>query len=543
MGFARVSASHGGASGGDGELTSQEKNLLDMSKKKPKVVGEGECFDTVVQETPPSIMGVTHVGNPRVNGHNISEEDKELFELDAQLEEHAASADDEVGSDNFVGDPLCPLVRLTQLENEAIRIPWKRSLLEKLLGKHMSLRYFHALLLKLWRQKGNMEVIDIDYEYFVIKFEDFDDLQHVLDDGPWMLADHYIVIKRWQPSFFPIEDDLRHVAVWVRIPGLPIEFYDRRVLRRIGGGTGTGGFSSEFSPGDARLGGGGYLRTLDDCATQSKAVNSLVGGEPGGKSGKVDRKVVGDDMANNEMDSNVPSHSQAHVRQAANPVQRILKVNLRELVGNDAEHHPRGEGNGMGRIVKEQCTTKEPNCGSKQHKLKMGLNLKSQILCWNVRGAGNRSFPALIRDLYLKFRFDFLAVLKPRLSGERANQVIRKLKFPNSHIIPARGFAGGILLLWREDTCKVEIIQDDAQFIHCRIIPLDGDLPWLLTCVYASPRPNVREELWNQLTSTTSSILEPWAIVGDFNSYASEEEKSGGAGVNYRTMNRFRDVI
>ncbi|KAJ1394890.1 Endonuclease/exonuclease/phosphatase superfamily [Sesbania bispinosa] len=42
-----------------------------------------------------------------------------------------------------------------------------------------------------------------------------------------------------------------------------------------------------------------------------------------------------------------------------------------------------------------------------------------------------------------------------------------------------------------------------------------------------------------------SSILEAWAIVGDFNSYTSdsEDEKSGGAEVNHRTMNRFRDVI
>ncbi|KAJ1394891.1 hypothetical protein SESBI_33832 [Sesbania bispinosa] len=133
-----------------------------------------------------------------VNGHNVSEEDGELFELDAQLDEHAASSSDKD-------------------------------------GKCMGLRYFHDHFLKLWRPKGSMEVTDIDDEYFVIRFEDLADLQHLLDDGPWMLADHYIVIQRWQPSFFPLEDDLRRVAVWVRIPGLPIEFYDRRVLRRIEG--------------------------------------------------------------------------------------------------------------------------------------------------------------------------------------------------------------------------------------------------------------------------------------------------------------------
>ncbi|KAJ1430357.1 hypothetical protein SESBI_07851 [Sesbania bispinosa] len=60
----------------------------------------------------------------------------------------------------------------------------------------MGLKYFHARLMKLWRPNAPME--------------------------------------RWQPKYFPLEDDLRSVAVWVRIPGLPIEFYDKRILWRIG---------------------------------------------------------------------------------------------------------------------------------------------------------------------------------------------------------------------------------------------------------------------------------------------------------------------
>ncbi|KAJ1440032.1 hypothetical protein SESBI_02265 [Sesbania bispinosa] len=92
----------------------------------------------------------------------------------------------------------------------------------------MTLKFFHARLIKLWQPKARLEVIDLDNEYFVIRFEDWDDLQHFFEDGPWMIAGHYIVIQRWKPGFSPYANDLRRVALWVRVPGLPIEYYDNK---------------------------------------------------------------------------------------------------------------------------------------------------------------------------------------------------------------------------------------------------------------------------------------------------------------------------
>jgi NMD protein affecting ribosome stability and mRNA decay len=41
-------------------------------------------------------------------------------------------------------------------------------------------------------------------------------------------------VKEWSPNFHPQSDTIKKVAVWVRISGLPIEYYDSRVLRNIG---------------------------------------------------------------------------------------------------------------------------------------------------------------------------------------------------------------------------------------------------------------------------------------------------------------------
>ncbi|KAJ1418143.1 Endonuclease/exonuclease/phosphatase superfamily [Sesbania bispinosa] len=97
-----------------------------------------------------------------------------------------------------------------------------------------------------------------------------------------------------------------------------------------------------------------------------------------------------------------------------------------------------------------------------------------KILSWNVRGAGNKSYPVLIFHLTKKFKFDLLDVFEPRISGIRAARVIRHLGSPCFHVVHANGFAGGVWLLLKDDICRVEILQDVLQFIHGRVIPLDG---------------------------------------------------------------------
>lgn len=49
-------------------------------------------------------------------------------------------------------------------------------------------------------------------------------------------------------------------------------------------------------------------------------------------------------------------------------------------------------------------------------------------------------------------------VVEPRISGEEASTVIKKLGFPRSHHVEASGFLGGIWNLWKEDILSVEIL-------------------------------------------------------------------------------------
>ncbi|KAJ1403340.1 Zinc finger, CCHC-type [Sesbania bispinosa] len=137
-----------------------------------------------------------------------------------------------VEEDNF--KILCPTVRLTKSERIGACIPWKRAIIVKLLGKSVSLRFLQGRLQKLWQPAGRMEVIDIDNDYFVVRFMDWSDLNKVYDGGPWLIMGHYLVMQRRRPEFQPFEEAFKRVSVWIRVPGLPIEYYDGHILWRIG---------------------------------------------------------------------------------------------------------------------------------------------------------------------------------------------------------------------------------------------------------------------------------------------------------------------
>ncbi|XP_057418459.1 uncharacterized protein LOC130712657 [Lotus japonicus] len=81
---------------------------------------------------------------------------------------------------------------------------------------------------------GEMEVIELDHDFYIIQFSNMADYAHIFNGGPWVIMGHYLIIQQWQPGFFPEEGVPGKVAVWVRIPKFPVEMYGKRFLWRIG---------------------------------------------------------------------------------------------------------------------------------------------------------------------------------------------------------------------------------------------------------------------------------------------------------------------
>lgn len=142
--------------------------------------------------------------------------------------------------DDGSGDTSCniPMIKLSSTEKENLSAPWKYSLIAKVLGRKVGLQYCQAHLHRLWSLEGTVDIIDLGYGFFLLKFSLPTDYIKVFKGVPWLIHGYYISLRPWVPNFKPSEATITHAKVWVRLPELPIEYYDKEVLLQIGAAIG-----------------------------------------------------------------------------------------------------------------------------------------------------------------------------------------------------------------------------------------------------------------------------------------------------------------
>jgi hypothetical protein len=128
----------------------------------------------------------------------------------------------------------CPEFILSEREESRIQKPWRQGLIVKLMGRRIGYKALETRLKQIWVRKGVISIIDLGYEYFLVYFTNEEDYTKALEDGPWLIYDHYLIAREWTPNFHPNNATIEKAAVWVRISGLPIEYYDAKILNYIG---------------------------------------------------------------------------------------------------------------------------------------------------------------------------------------------------------------------------------------------------------------------------------------------------------------------
>ena len=119
-----------------------------------------------------------------------------------------------------------------------IREPWYKALIVKVFGRSVGFSYLTFKINELWKPAAKMDCVDLGRDFFLIRFSCRDDFDKVLKGGPWFIGGHFLAIRPWEPYFKASEAKLTSVAVWIRFPVLPIEFYDGSVLKEIGSAIG-----------------------------------------------------------------------------------------------------------------------------------------------------------------------------------------------------------------------------------------------------------------------------------------------------------------
>ncbi|CAL1354810.1 unnamed protein product [Linum trigynum] len=112
--------------------------------------------------------------------------------------------------------------------------PWQRTLVVRLLGLKIGFVTLCSTLRSLWKPAGNMEILDLDHDCFLVKLDNEKDYFRALRDGSWVIFDHYLAVQQWTPHF-KVSDPLpKKMIVWVQLPALKIHFYHKEVLTTLG---------------------------------------------------------------------------------------------------------------------------------------------------------------------------------------------------------------------------------------------------------------------------------------------------------------------
>ncbi|XP_016752756.1 uncharacterized protein [Gossypium hirsutum] len=105
----------------------------------------------------------------------------------------------------------------------------------KLLGRNIGYNALHNRILNLWKPVKTFHLMDITIGYFLVKFQDIDDYNKVLLQGPWIIFGQYLTVQPWTKSFNPAQPYPSVVMAWMRLSGLSGYLYKRQIIEAIGG--------------------------------------------------------------------------------------------------------------------------------------------------------------------------------------------------------------------------------------------------------------------------------------------------------------------
>ncbi|KAL7238851.1 hypothetical protein ACSBR2_004866 [Camellia fascicularis] len=137
------------------------------------------------------------------------------------------------GEQDLGSTSMIPRIKLPCRLITSICKPWKDCLIVRLLGKMVGFNFLVHRLKKLRGLQGDFEATDLGLGFFLIKFEMLANRNKVYTEGPWVIMDHYLTVRRWEHDFKPSEAKEVATALWVRFPQLPIEYYNEKVLYHI----------------------------------------------------------------------------------------------------------------------------------------------------------------------------------------------------------------------------------------------------------------------------------------------------------------------
>lgn len=153
-----------------------------------------------------------------------------------------------------------------------------------------------------------------------------------------------------------------------------------------------------------------------------------------------------------------------------------------------------------------------------------------KIVSWNVRGFGNCSTWAIVKDVIRTFNTDILLIQESKLNSIQ-DSIIKEVWGRGSVewcSCNAVGSPWGVLIIWNSRLFTVREQCVVAFSLSVVLVDIASDVRWLVTSVHGPTDRRLRDSFWGELDSFQSNWSGPWCLGGDWNVVRFPSEKLGG---------------
>ncbi|KAL4284430.1 hypothetical protein GQ457_16G028420 [Hibiscus cannabinus] len=186
------------------------------------LVGDGSQVQAAVDGL--SVPSIPSFKDKLVGSKVVSSTSRSLTDLDVDVKED----DVRIG-----GSSILPEIQFSDRVHNQVDAQLARAVIVRLLGKSIGYRALLNRVKSLWNPKGDMCIIDLDNDYYLVRFAIEEDFQKVLSEGPWVIYVSYLTVQPWSRDFSTSKAHPSHIMVWVRLPKLPYRYYTKSMFRHI----------------------------------------------------------------------------------------------------------------------------------------------------------------------------------------------------------------------------------------------------------------------------------------------------------------------
>nr|TKS12515.1 hypothetical protein D5086_0000062520 [Populus alba] len=110
---------------------------------------------------------------------------------------------------------------------------WHRCLVGFFPGFKLPYSAMNSIAHRIWKRFGLEDVTSLANGFTMFRFKTEDELQKVIENGPWMFGGKAIILQKWHSGFVFDMNKITKLPVWIRIYDLPFPLWTKEGLSEV----------------------------------------------------------------------------------------------------------------------------------------------------------------------------------------------------------------------------------------------------------------------------------------------------------------------